>query len=224
MGDPKTYQFNLPSENRPSNIRIPEFWYPGIREYWQRSTSTRMYNPIHGIRAVVVHATAGSSSDGAVTVMGQGRASFHWLIPDEDEPQHGEIIWACAPESLVAWHVRNDKSHPDVWGGRRKINHWSLGIEVVNSQRSSDRFSDWQVEITAKIIRYCWAKYPNLVHIVSHALLDPERRSDPGANFPWEIFKGLVLNGTDDPLNRVVDLAIAASEISAENIDGCCMG
>jgi N-acetylmuramoyl-L-alanine amidase len=91
--------------------------------------------------------------------------------------------------------VRKDKSHPDVNEGRTGVNHWSLGIEVVNTQKDSDHFSEWQIYMTARIVRYCWAKYPNLEYIVSHAKLDPERRTDPGVNFPWEKFKDLVLNG-----------------------------
>ena len=222
--DPKTYQFDLPADQRPDHATIPEKWYPGVRDYWNRSTSSRIYHPINGVRAVVIHATAGASSAGAISVMRDGKASFHWLVPDENEDQHGALVWACAPETLAAWHVRNDKSHPDVWNGKTKINHWSLGIEVVNTQSPSDTFSDWQVEITAKIVRYCWAKYPNLVHVVSHAKLDPQRRTDPGAHFPWEQFKTLTLNGQDEPLDELVSLAPPAAAMGPVAVEGCCLG
>jgi N-acetylmuramoyl-L-alanine amidase len=122
-------------------------------------------DPILGIRAVVIHATAGSSSEGAVSVIRAGAASFHWLVPDENEEAHGQFVWACIPEARAAWHVRNACSHPSVNDGATRANHWSLGIEVVNSQ-VQDPFSDWQIEATAQIVRYCWAKYPNLKHVV----------------------------------------------------------
>ena len=206
MSDPKKYLFDLPPEGRPQNVKINEFWYPGIQEFWPKKTSSRIFDAILGIKAVVIHATAGGSSDGAVSVMRDkdAQASWHWLVPDENEPEHGQLVWACAPEARAAWHVLNTRSHPDVNDGATKVNHWSLGIEVVNAQISTDTFSDWQVEATAQIVRYCWAKYPNLKHIVSHAKLDPDRRSDPGKHFPWERFKKLVLNGKDDGIPDVV--------------------
>lgn len=222
--NPEEYQFDLPPIERPDDIVIPEKWYPGIKNYWEISTSTRIYNPIEGIRAVVIHATAGSSSSGAISVMKRGKASFHWLVPDEDEAQHEHLIWACAPESLAAWHVRNDKSHSDVWGGKNKINHWSLGIEVVNSQKNNDDFSDWQIMKTAQIVRYCWAKYPNLLHVVSHAKLDPGRRSDPGKLFPWDKFKSFVLNDDHDDFDSEFFGAVHADKIpDSSDITGCCV-
>jgi N-acetyl-anhydromuramyl-L-alanine amidase AmpD len=197
MADPTTYQFDLPSTGRPLDVSIPETWYPGVRDYWSGCTTQRDVHPIDGIKAVVIHATAGSSSEGAISVMRDGQASFHWLVPDENEPEHGQKIWACVPETLAAWHVHNEASHSDVNGGKVRVNHWSLGIEVVNAQITADTFSDWQVAVTAKIVRYCWAKYPNLLHIVSHSKLDWPHRSDPGTNFPWDKFKDLVLSSDE---------------------------
>jgi N-acetylmuramoyl-L-alanine amidase len=199
-----TYQFNLPQHGRPQDVTIVKTWYPDIKRYWPNCTSVREVHPIDGIRAVVIHATAGYSSDDAVSVMrkSQKQASFHWLVPDEDEPQHSNLVWACVPECLAAWHVKNAMSHPDVNGGKQRVNHWSLGIEVVNLQpkHSGDPFSEWQVRATALLTRYCWAKYPNLVHVVSHAKLDTHNRSDPGHEFPWSRFKELVHDASHDKL------------------------
>ncbi|NTW50634.1 MAG: N-acetylmuramoyl-L-alanine amidase [Chlorobiales bacterium] len=224
--DPKMFQFDLPPSGRPTDAHIPETWYPGIQKYWPQCSTKRIVHPINGIAAVVIHATAGASSAGAVSVMKEGHASFHWLVPDEDEPQHGHVIWACVPESLAAWHVRNDRSHPDVNGGKNKVNHWSLGIEVVNMQNNRDSFSDWQVAATAKIVRYCWAKYPNLRHVVSHAKLDPQRRLDPGAKFPWDAFKKQVLQSNVLPeFDSLVKAAKHADDIAlSEKNPSCCMG
>jgi N-acetyl-anhydromuramyl-L-alanine amidase AmpD len=219
------YQFNLPKSGRPTDATFSESWYPGIQAYWPNCTTKRSVDPIVGIRAVVIHATAGGSSSGAISVMKRkiDPASFHWLVPDEDESQHGSLVWACAPEASAAWHVRNAAFHPDVNSGEKRVNHWSLGIEVVNTQ-IEDPFSNWQVETTARIVRYCWAKYPNLVHIVSHAKLDPTRRSDPGSAFPWARFKDLVLTSGNDNVPSVAILATPASKIRAATGGDCCNG
>lgn len=225
MPNPSTYQFNLPTDNRPIDAVISESWYPGVQAYWEGSTSSRIYDAILGVKAIVIHATAGSSSSGAISVMRDGAASFHWLVPDEDEPQHGNLVWACAPEARAAWHVRNACSHPDVNDGANRVNHWSLGIEVVNRLASTDSFSDWQVRATARIVRYCWAKYPNLKHVVSHAKLDPDRRSDPGEHFPWARFKDYVMDGTQDNVPASALLATHASELPEHvHSNSCCMG
>jgi len=197
--DPKDFQLDLPPRLRPARAALREEWYPEMRNAWQGCTSRRIYDSILGIRTIVIHATAGSSSDGAASVMREGRASFHWLVADENEFAHGRFVWATAPEARAAWHVRNNCSHPDVWDGRSKINHTSLGVEIVNAQSGGDAFSHWQIEATAEIVRYAWAKYPNLRHVVSHARLDPNRRTDPGANFPWEVFSQAVLTQKNNP-------------------------
>jgi N-acetyl-anhydromuramyl-L-alanine amidase AmpD len=223
--DPQKYQFDLSDNGRPTDLIIPEAWYPGIRNYWPGCTTQRDVHPIDGIKAVVIHATAGGSSEGAISVMKEGKSSFHWLVPGETESQHGKLIWACVPETLAAWHVRNDKSHSDVNNGKVRVNHWSLGIEIVNTQTGSDSFSDWQVTITAKIIRYCWSKYPNLRHVVSHAKLDPQRRSDPGIKFPWEKFKDLVLTSDEvEPFSSLLNSTRNADDINiGESDSSCCV-
>ena len=170
----------------------------------------------------MIHATAGSTSAGAISVMKRAvdQASFHWLVPDEDEEQHGQFVWACVPEALAAWHVRNAAFHADVNSGQKRVNHWSLGIEVVNSQKN-DPFSDWQIEATARVARYCWAKYPNMTDIVSHAKLDPSRRSDPGIDFDWSKFKNLVLEGKEDTVSSLVSSAVPVSKTKTSGV-GCC--
>lgn len=212
MGDPTTYHFDLDPTARPAFAPLEERWWPGIRDAALKASSARIYDAILGVRAVVIHATAGGSSAGAASVIFDGKASFHWLVPDEDEPQHGAFVWATCHEARAAWHVRNGCWHPMLWNGRGRINHWSLGIEVVNQQVRSDTFSDWQVEATAQIVRHAWAKYPNLRHVVSHAMLDPARRSDPGSLFPWERFRAAVLDARED---RTPELVAGAAELEA---------
>ena len=221
MVSPQKYHFDLPDQS-PKHATIDEEWYPNIQTAALKASSGRIYDSVLGIRSVVIHATVGSTSAGAASVIHAKKASFHWLIPDEDEKQHGSFVWATCHEARAAWHVRNAVSHPLVWGGKSGINHHSLGIELVNTQKSSDTFSDWQVRMAADIVRYCWAKYPNLKHIVSHALLDPSRRSDPGELFPWDDFKSMVLMSDEQVLPALVS---SASEdiLTPAVVPSCCM-
>jgi N-acetylmuramoyl-L-alanine amidase len=223
MTDPRTYHFKLPKSKRPSEVTLVEPWYPGVQPYWSRCTTKRSIDPIMGVVAVVIHATAGASSAGAISVMKKPTdpASFHWLVPDEDEPQHGNLVWACVPEALAAWHVRNAASSPDINNGAKRVNHWSLGIEVVNVQ-TNDPFSFWQLEATARIVRYCWAKYPNLTHVCSHGKLDPTRRSDPGLQFDWPRFKSLVLGAEAEPVPDLVASATPLSQLKPNASTSCC--
>ncbi|MCP4097943.1 MAG: N-acetylmuramoyl-L-alanine amidase [Planctomycetaceae bacterium] len=226
MLEPRNYLFDLPDNGRPEPLSIPEELYPGVRDHWGKSTTSRKFDPLTGIRGVVIHATAGGSSSGAMSVMKAHKASWHWLVPDENEIQHGKLVWACAPETRAAWHVQNSKFHPDVNNGKNLINHWTVGIEIVNTQKKTpvDGFSEWQVDVTAQIVRYCWAKYPNLKHVFSHALVDPQRRTDPGKNFPWEEFKEKILNGKMEKSKSLVASALPMSELTANpDIALCCM-
>jgi N-acetylmuramoyl-L-alanine amidase len=192
MSDPKSYHFRLPPYQGPPLSEPPNAVYPGIDPHVAACTSSRTLHGDGRVRAFVIHATAGYSSSGAMSVLFEHKASWHWLVPDEDEPHHGQLVWRCVPERRAAWHVRNDRSHPDVNSGSRYVNYWSIGVEVVNSQKN-DEFSDWQVRQTAALVRHAWSRYPDLVDVVSHAKLDPGRRSDPGTAFPWDRFRDLVL-------------------------------
>jgi len=152
--NPNDYFFELPDTGRPILHHLHQYWYPGVQAYWEKSTSSRKFDAIFGVKAIVIHATAGSSTYGAMSVM-----------------------------------------NPLINDGKNNINHWSLGIEIVNIQSRSDAFSDWQIEKTAEIVRYARAKYPNLKYVLSHAVMDPTRRTDPGTHFDWNDFKNRVLSG-----------------------------
>ena len=201
LANPTEFFLDLAREPRPRAFKIPEKIYPDIGWFNANRASNRIYHAVNGIRGLVIHATAGASTVGALSWWKQkdgAKASTHWIIPDEDEAGHGKEILAVIYESLAAWHVRNSASHTQL-NHKTKINHWTLGVELVNRQDPTDLFSQWQIEATALLTRYCWAKYPNFRYVFSHAFVDPNRRSDPGPNFDWEQFQHLVLTSDNDP-------------------------
>jgi len=95
--DPKTYHFRLPPWNGGPLAEPANSWYPGVQNVHASSTSDRAAQSDGHVRAFVIHATAGVSSSGAMSVMFASEASWHWLVPDENEPEHGKKVWACAP-------------------------------------------------------------------------------------------------------------------------------
>src|SRR5688572_786160 len=98
MSDPKTYHFRLPQYQGAAAPEPANAAFPGIGPHLAACTSRRTLHGDGRIRAVVIHATAGYSSSSAMSVLVEHRASWHWLVPDEDEPQHENLIWRCVPE------------------------------------------------------------------------------------------------------------------------------
>jgi N-acetylmuramoyl-L-alanine amidase len=228
MADPSTFVLDLAGKPRPAPFQLRERVYPDIHWYNQNRASNRIYPAVNGIEGLVIHATQGGSTAGALTwwrQAGGGKASAHWIVPDEDEADHGVAVLAVVYESLAAWHVQNDKTSARI-GRRKMINHWTLGVEIVNRQVPDDHFSSWQVAATAEIARYCWAKYPNFRFVFAHAAVDPARRSDPGAHFDWRQFCALVTAPSAAPAPRPERrLAALTAETIGNRVDGspyCC--
>jgi N-acetyl-anhydromuramyl-L-alanine amidase AmpD len=229
MASATSFYFALPAAERPSSpIALNEQRVPDYQWFDDNRSRGRGANPVSAVTTVVIHATAGYATQHALDNWRTRQASAHWIVPDEDEDQHGEFVWAVVSETLGAFHVKNSMTHSDI-GGVTGVNKYSLGIEIVNTQdvqNYTDSYSDWQVQQTAMIVRYAWAKYPNLQHVISHARLDPANRGDPGSNFPWDDFRALVFSGASD----VGPLTLAANTTPIGNfphIDpkkggGCC--
>lgn len=178
----------LPKTNGPRHSDLVAVRQHPVEEPY----SSREYGPVD---TIVIHATAGSSSAGAVSVMEQGTASWHYLVPDENETAHGEYVWAHTPLDKKAWHVLRRIEFPKKVGGllvkrspgHNDINSRAYGIEVVNQQKGSvDPFSSWQVEAVAGLVHRLRLRQNNGMYLVTHSYLDPDRKSDPGAHFPWE--------------------------------------
>lgn len=62
---------------------------------------------------IVVHAAAGYATQHAVNNWPESVASAQWIIPGEDEPQHGHFVWATVAESKAAYHIRDSISVND---------------------------------------------------------------------------------------------------------------
>lgn len=197
MTNPKSFHFTLSESEKPPFVPLVEEVHPEFQWLTRNRSRARGRDVFNVIDTVVIHATAGFATQHAVDAWKVKKASAHWIIPDEDEPQHGHFVWASVAEAKAAFHVRDAIDCGPHLGHGGNVNDRSLGIEIVNTQdvqNFRDPYSEWQIDAAARIVLYAWSKYPNLKHVISHAKLDPSRRSDPGSNFPWEKLKERILN------------------------------
>jgi len=71
--------------------------------------------------AIVIHYTAGGTTEGAVTTFLNAGVSAHFVIGRDG------AVTQMVDTDVAAWHAG-----VSVWNGRRELNQWSVGIELVN--------------------------------------------------------------------------------------------
>ncbi|WP_299792108.1 N-acetylmuramoyl-L-alanine amidase [uncultured Shewanella sp.] len=218
-GNPATFHFTLPPAGRPGFSSLKEELHPAFGWLTKNRARSRKRDVFESIDTIVIHATAGYATEHAVDTWKARKASAHWIIPDENEVGHGHFIWATVAEAKAAYHVGN-VDYASILGDGPNVNDRSLGVELVNTQNVQyyrDPYSRWQIDMLARIVLYAWAKYPNLKHVISHAKLDPTRRTDPGENFPWEEFKHKVLTHSMPAQHHALALATDTPPISSDS-------
>ncbi len=103
------------------------------------------------------------------------KVSSHFFIRRD-----GEII-QFVPCSLRAWHAGASN-----WLGRSCCNDFSIGIELEGSDNQP--FDPIQYTRLTKLTRVLQARYP-IRHIVGHADIAPQRKTDPGPYFDWQNYR-----------------------------------
>jgi N-acetylmuramoyl-L-alanine amidase len=104
--------------------------------------------------------------------------SAHYMIDEE-----GGILELVDPDKR-AWHA--GVSH---WRGRDNLNHYSIGIELVNKghEFGYQAFPDSQIKALLDLLAYLKARYAIARHqYVGHSDIAPDRKEDPGEKFPWK--------------------------------------
>jgi N-acetylmuramoyl-L-alanine amidase/AmpD protein len=109
------------------------------------------------------------------------RVSAHFTI-DKD----GSIV-QHVDTFKRAWHA-GVSIDPD---GRENVNHFSIGIELVNKNDGKDPYPAAQILALRGIIRSMRYRFP-IKRVISHEWIARPigRKSDP-ANFPWETLKDI---------------------------------
>lgn len=106
------------------------------------------------------------------------KVSSHFFIRRD-----GEIIQfvSCA---MRAWHAGTS-----CWQGLAHCNDFSIGIELEGS--GNIPFTPIQYTQLARITRTLLSAYP-IDHIVGHADIAPQRKTDPGPYFDWQGYQQLL--------------------------------
>lgn len=148
------------------------------------------------IRMLVLHATATGTLDETFSYLidsvAPNRVSAHYVID-----RNGQI-YQLVPDEKRAWHA-GISWWPDMGDD---INDVSIGIEFQCPEKNGQLggFTKKQIKSGTFLCRYLCDRYQIAPkNVVGHSDIAPDRKKDPGKQFPWEIF---VMAGLSDNKER----------------------
>lgn len=156
--------------------------------YWLRDVHAQGTDS--RVRFLVLHYTAEDFAGSLRDLTGKS-VSVHYLVPDRLEQRNDKpIIWRPVPESERAWHAGLS-----YWRGRNSLNDSSVGIEIVNlGYRDTAYGRRWysypskQIDAVILLSQDIVRRYhiaPR--NVVAHSDIAPQRKQDPGPEFPWQL-------------------------------------
>lgn len=126
---------------------------------------------------VILHYTGMESGDAACDRLCDPAAevSAHYLVWED-----GTIDQMVDP-LMRAWHA--GVSH---WAGRDNLNHYAVGIEIVNTGK--DAFPERQMQAVLALCQYLKARFDIAqADFMGHSDIAPTRKDDPGPLFDWSL-------------------------------------
>ena len=108
----------------------------------------------------------------------QSEVSSHYLIKN-----NGRIV-TLVPDLYVAWHAGKSS-----WKNYKSLNQKSIGIEITNPghEFGYKKFSKKQISSLIKLSKFLIKEYKIYSkNILGHSDIAPQRKKDPGENFPWK--------------------------------------
>ena len=131
------------------------------------------------VDTLVLHYTGMVSAEAALARMTDpaAKVSAHWCIGEDG------TLWRLVPEEHRAWHAGVSE-----WRGRRSVNDFSIGIELVNPghEHGYRPFPPAQMAALVDLARAIVARHTiDPRNVVAHSDIAPTRRQDPGELFDW---------------------------------------
>ena len=132
------------------------------------------------IKFVIIHYTGMQSEIESIKRLKdpQYKVSCHYLIG-----RKGKII-QMVREKNIAWHAGISK-----WKKFKNLNHYSIGIELVNKGHrfGYQNFSHQQISSLITLCKKLKKKYLiKKENFLGHSDIAPLRKADPGEKFPWK--------------------------------------
>ena len=129
------------------------------------------------ITCLVVHATATSGIESPRRWLCDPTAkkSAHYLIGKD-----GTVL-QLVQDKDIAWHAGESE-----WKGKKWVNHFSIGIELVNLNDGKDPYPLAQLNSCQDLLSELCQDYGvNPIDVIGHKDVAPGRKSDP-VGFPFE--------------------------------------
>ncbi len=158
------------------------------------------------VNYLVIHATSELFDESLrlLSTRNPGPVSSHYLVPfleDPTYPRNRLRVYRLVDENRRAWHAGISQ-----WGNESSLNDRSIGIEVVNDFKCSEletfideevmielecdfpSYPEEQIDILAQLVLKILERHPGIdpVDVVAHSDVAPNRKSDPGPEFPWQ--------------------------------------
>ena len=170
-------------------------------------------SPNHGERRdgrrpdmLILHYTGMPTAAGALARLCDptSEVSAHYLVRED-----GHVL-QLVPEGRRAWHAGAGS-----WAGETDINSCSIGIEIVHPGHEGGLppYPVRQIEIVtalAKDITTRWSIVPE--RVLGHSDVAPDRKEDPGENFPWAALHAAGIGHWVEPAPLVEGRAFAAGD------------
>ena len=136
--------------------------------------------PKKQVKFIIFHYTGMKKESDAIKRLTeiQSEVSSHYFIKN-----NGEVL-TMVPDLYIAWHAGKSS-----WKNYRSLNKHSIGIEISNPghQFNYKKFSKKQINSLLKLSKYLIKKYKiKPENILGHSDIAPDRKKDPGENFPWK--------------------------------------
>lgn len=134
---------------------------------------------------LILHFTDETFED-SMRILTTGNVSSHYLL-SEGPPAR---IYRLVDESQRAWHAGDS-----AWGNHALLNSSSIGIEIVNlgpRPQADNRvaytpYPKEQIDTLILLIKDIVARHKILPsRILGHSDIAPQRKVDPGPEFPWK--------------------------------------